>query len=85
MLSAKKVMLEMDTLKYSYFSNDIYKRWTNGDCYYCAFYDGSVVEYDARHDPKRLIVVDYYHLEDDVLKFRTGELHFDQFDNVDYF
>lgn len=78
-------MNTIDALKYSYFSNDIYKRWTIDNCQYCAFYDASIVEYDTRYEPKRLIIVDYCRLKDTVPKFITGELNFNQFDNVDYF
>lgn len=68
---------------YSTDSSNVVKRWYKNGCIYCAFIDGTVMEYENNKIPKRYIELMRDELTETVHELQNDKLTFDDLHPVE--
>lgn len=68
---------------YSAKSSSVVKRWRKGGYLYCAFIDGTIMEYGLHRIPNRYVEVDRFELHETIYELKNGEYDFDDLEPME--
>lgn len=68
---------------YSAKSSSVVKRWHKNGYLYCAFVDGTIMEYGLHRIPNRYVEVDRFELTETVYELKRGEYDFDDLEPME--